>query len=1084
MTPETGGYANPFAHTEGLSWIQDSNNPGKIIPLLYEVVTKKAEKIFNELGVQRFFIDNSKREVGEGEDAIPLSYSINYGIRTPFTSDHIKNALDNLTALSDKDYQTPVFGNLIEGQIKELGLWAEVHFNSDMYNVGPDEAKQSVQALKDVYPDLTPQNIVLARTTLGWLKQQREILDKIDYWMKLDASAVEQMSLFKSFVSSMEGLNKLKDAKTLKYLGDMFASLGKGEFEMLKAPEHYESINIALWHVNAGNSGPDIIRDNDNIDQVHVNIAQKIYASNSNMLGNGTFHGADMYQNKNYSFARLYSPDALMGGGKSIQREIKEGQKVPLGGFQTEAQQKLADIDARELYVNFLVPDNDTKVFAPEDRGANVNWPFTFGITKDFMKGYPKGSEQSVLHWIEQQMEVDIHGGTAFFTRKYYPIRKKTLEAEEIRLNDNLDRAGSHTKEGREVADRLAKVKKELQNLEKGLTDQGQIFKISSKGEFAEEWAKPLFENIFDSLTMRDSKSEEAHDKSNNALASRAIVLAGPKDDFKMNSEYGAYDTAGENLVQSVRNHAHTEAFSEHFKGDFNRKGPRESVRELFPQELWDQIEKSIINNPDGKWTPVFLLGYKSQKLKPRHLLEKILGTYEDVVNQDIKNVGDWLRLGGIYTSLAGGAIQQLGDTAVAQGTVRDIFTELIDGGVIRDAMQVLKNPELTEALADLGLYADSFSDAIKRYDVGDFDKGSKVKRKLAEFFFTYTGISKITEANRAGFLTSVMKNMGAQAEKTYDELQPSLVEHLKAYGIEEGEWNLIRSGVSKLNWYMNENEIKVLPIINARFAERISDYALKEYGDARGLPVDQPENRRKILNDLRMKYVRFLNGERDRAIMVPDALDNLIVTRANKQGTAWRTTLQTAGMYKAFNLALLYKVLSPQYKKLFTGGKSGRIQAAQFLGYMLVFGVLISIIKDLLASRKPRMPWTRSGAWSAVKRSGVMGYADMLVENEWELPGKRDTLLGKIGDAFNFMGGPMAQQVTNFSRSVTAKNDVASDKAMVKAIGNAIPMNDLPMLNMLIKGAFIEPWLEAIDPQRAVHRQRYLEHNSSGDLF
>jgi len=153
------------------------------------------------------------------------------------------------------------------------------------------------------------------------------------------------------------------------------------------------------------------------------------------------------------------------------------------------------------------------------------------------------------------------------------------------------------------------------------------------------------------------------------------------------------------------------------------------------------------------------------------------------------------------------------------------------------------------------------------------------------------------------------------------------------------------------------------------------------------------------------------------------------------------------------------------------------------FLGYMLVFGVLISIIKDLLANRKPRMPWTRSGAWSAVKRSGVMGYADMLVEKEWELPGKRDTLLSKIGDAFNFMGGPIAQQGTNFSRAVTARSDAASDKAMVKAIGNAIPMNDLPMLNTLIKGAFIEPWLEEIDPKRPIHLQNYYEQNSTGIL-
>jgi len=289
---------------------------------------------------------------------------------------------------------------------------------------------------------------------------------------------------------------------------------------------------------------------------------------------------------------------------------------------------------------------------------------------------------------------------------------------------------------------------------------------------------------------------------------------------------------------------------------------------------------------------------------------------------------------------------------------------------------------------------------------------------------------------------------------------------------------------VSEADWILSDSQSQKVKLIDGRFIDNVPREKLIALGKSMGRPMDHEANVEAFANEVRLMYLTFLNGEMNTGVIVPTALDQLVFHGRNPVGSKMGEFLRAISMYKPFNLALLFEHLGPQYKQLFTGSGGGRTQAMMFLGYMLVMGVLLALLKDLLALRKPRMPWTRSGAWAAIGRSGVISYADQLFGREWSLPGDNSSLVNGIMKAAEFGLGPASQPLFNFGDAINKASNgkaIASNKAFVQAMANSLPGNDIPLASTLIHRLAVEGYMRGVDPKRAANQQAFLEFNASG---
>jgi hypothetical protein len=407
-------------------------------------------------------------------------------------------------------------------------------------------------------------------------------------------------------------------------------------------------------------------------------------------------------------------------------------------------------------------------------------------------------------------------------------------------------------------------------------------------------------------------------------------------------------------------------------------------------------------------------------------------------INRTIRAFYDIVYLGGVQLTHAASLIS----TFPSEARMHGMGTLSALGNMAKAMIPVgLSGTERAERLAELRAYSEGSS----RYAHDPFNHGRNLPGYVAathDRFMQVGGLPYIFDHARAGMREMLANNLARQARagRDFAALNPRLQAVLRRYGINEGEWDLLRAAGPDLK----------------------SPSGLEYLTPSAGLAASaDPQVARALSDSLAMYYHDAANhatvtaGVRERALL------------GGMPGT-WQGELQAHLLqFKTWPLAALHQVLGREiYNNLTLGKKAwgvGVVAALSMLGgYLRLAG------SDIASGREPRTPKNMGDgvkiAMHSLAQGGGLGlFGDFLF-------GEADRHGGSFGEA---IGGPVIGDVAKFTGIWNRwLNSIGTDKAF-----NPWPeivrwgAGHIPFANLIyIKGAFdymaLFHVLNAVDPK------------------
>ena len=174
---------------------------------------------------------------------------------------------------------------------------------------------------------------------------------------------------------------------------------------------------------------------------------------------------------------------------------------------------------------------------------------------------------------------------------------------------------------------------------------------------------------------------------------------------------------------------------------------------------------------------------------------------------------------------------------------------------------------------------------AARYSDVLDAPMWSK---RVSDVVLRASGLSDLTQSGRWGFGMAAMGELADQAGKTFKQLNPKFQAMLKRYGINEGDWNIIR-----------KTKLYDAGIDDVKFANKGMYFLRPDDIHAR---ADLPDGLR---DTLATKLMSMISTETEFAVPTSSAKGRVIATGKNQPGTLQGELLFSALMYKNFAITL-----------------------------------------------------------------------------------------------------------------------------------------------------------------------------------
>ena len=275
----------------------------------------------------------------------------------------------------------------------------------------------------------------------------------------------------------------------------------------------------------------------------------------------------------------------------------------------------------------------------------------------------------------------------------------------------------------------------------------------------------------------------------------------------------------------------------------------------------------------------------KMSKVKRANAIYEVQ-TGQGSLLQDIELAGQFQETRAWMTAaLLGGAfLKSLGDVGLLAITAR--YNGLpVARAITRGVQQFIALKKEDQMLAaQMGIGANAVRG--KMFGAEKFTGISSESGKLgtgrgsqaSEFVMRSSFLTKWTEAMRTGFSIEFTGFVAKQSDKTYGELNPRLKKAFGKYGIEEAEWDLLRS----------------MPKTKQDGAEFLTAENIMEAG----LGTDAAES-------LHKKYMGMILQESEYAALTPDARTRATLGGGQK-GTWHGEFLITTAMFKSFPLTMV----------------------------------------------------------------------------------------------------------------------------------------------------------------------------------
>jgi hypothetical protein len=270
-----------------------------------------------------------------------------------------------------------------------------------------------------------------------------------------------------------------------------------------------------------------------------------------------------------------------------------------------------------------------------------------------------------------------------------------------------------------------------------------------------------------------------------------------------------------------------------------------------------------------------------------------------------VSTLGD---IGGVYSRLV--------SYGMSPGTVVRHIAKSAFLGATRDTGRALAKIMGVVGHDAIGVFANKF------IDVGD---SLGRLSKLGEKFFKWTGQEGMDKWIRSMFNSSMSKWLYLNLGKKHGSLDEFFSNSLKRYGIEEKEWELIRSNRDAMKGFKGEGY--VTPDTVSQYSHESIDSYLGKKGTK--------NQREAVLDDLETKLTSYFLDQADNIQLNPDLSERTYIFGSTKEGSMQREVLKVMMQFRWFGLSNARRIIGSAFLE---GNDSSLISAIKGRNYNTKF--------------------------------------------------------------------------------------------------------------------------------------------------
>lgn len=342
--------------------------------------------------------------------------------------------------------------------------------------------------------------------------------------------------------------------------------------------------------------------------------------------------------------------------------------------------------------------------------------------------------------------------------------------------------------------------------------------------------------------------------------------------------------------------------------------------------------------------------------------------------------------------------------------------------------------------------------DIASRFDVPDSPHGAIARAE--NIFFKITGITPMTENQRADSEVIMARHLGMRRGKEWASIGEAETRILRSFGIDEGEWGLLH----KAEWTNVGEHTYLTPDI----ARKLSDEDVAAYLKARRGPASMsvtPAAIDKAREDIALKLASYFADRGEYAVLEVGMRERAILFQGTQPGTTLGTALRLMMQFKQFPTAMIVKTWG---REIYGGqDRLGQVAGlAELIISSTLLGIVANALNQTVKGQDPFSRWQNEPAETILAGfiKGGMGsiYGDFLL-GEWSRHGM---------SASGSLLGPTFGQVDSLAEiySKAVRGEFAAASA-VRTVRDHIPFGNMIYTKAALDYLILYRIQEALNP-------------------
>lgn len=362
-----------------------------------------------------------------------------------------------------------------------------------------------------------------------------------------------------------------------------------------------------------------------------------------------------------------------------------------------------------------------------------------------------------------------------------------------------------------------------------------------------------------------------------------------------------------------------------------------------------------------------------------------------------------------------------------------------------------------------LGILAQSTLGHFHSKFVGLDDPGGKLTKAMG-IYFKLNLQHYWDQSLRMGTASALARNLGNMRDIPFEELNYNTQHSLRRYGMEQKEWDLIRSNREAMKTFKGKM------VVAPDMVDDFSDESIKKYLGKRKITA---EDAQRVKDDMELRLRMYFEDMTDTAQMAPQAAEQAMLNQGYQRGTFAGEIARSFFMFKGYSINIARRTIGRLITQNTNEGiiqSLGSQSTRGLIEYAInatIFGYISNAAYDFVKTGTipdPTKPKTAIDAWVAGGGLGIFG--DYLFHN-----------YNQYGQSLlDMAGGPMADQADQLTKLISTLVDTSDDghrlsyhqRATKQLIQFSNGLN--PLHNLLIAGKAFQYLLnhsvmEKIDP-------------------